>query len=634
MTTSRVRRPGRGRPTSPIASLVFLILTSAAVSGWSATPARAHSFLATTDPQQGERLRQAPEEVALQFSERVVEERVVIDVHTAGGDVLEQPVPQLESDGHVARLALSDVTAGVYVVSWQVTSAVDGHESAGEFAFAVGVVSGDEVPVAAADINVNGSAVAATWLFFAGLAAAAGGVVGARALHHDAVRRRGWLRTGSLIALAGIVWNVRLAAGGAVPGRERLALLVATVAVLVMMMAAATRSPVPAAVLLTMAASAWSARSHSAAAHGLLGWSLDVVHIVAAAVWAGALAYIVVALWRQKHDPGALLPGIARYARLAAALVAVIGATGTVQALLLLGTPSELWTTGYGRILTAKSLLFAAALLAAALARTAALPQQRVRLLQRLTASELTGLGAVLAAAALLVHAAPPQREASASLLGPPPIAGDVVHDMGMAGALTVDVRAGDGRLDVEILTPSGGVEDAQVTVVAQLPNGTNVEMHPRPCGAGCYTQELALPTGTTEVAVTASAPDWTGGTMTATLHWPPPQSQPARFEQMVTAMRQVPILDLTEHVSSGAGTGGATTARLSGEQFVAAMPWASGGVTDVRPVPDEASAFSFYLPGSSMYFVAWVDGRGRLTRQRMVNPGHEIDYELAYPDR
>ena len=95
----------------------------------------------------------------------------------------------------------------------------------------------------------------------------------------------------------------------------------------------------------------------------------------------------------------------------------------------------------------------------------------------------------------------------------------------------------------------------------------------------------------------------------------------------------EVPGLQLTEQVSSGVGTGGTTEADISGEQFVEVMPWANGGVSDVRPLPDDDSAFSFHLPGSSMYFVAWVDRRGRLTQQRMVNRGHEIDYEFAYPD-
>ena len=635
MTKSFRWTPAASSLAVRVITIAVLLIAAAVGSAWAATPAQAHSFLASTDPEQGARLPRAPTALGLQFSEEVTERGINIEVRTGGGEVVDEHVPRVESGGHVVRLPLSDLADGIYVVSWQVTSAVDGHESAGEFAFAVGVFASGELPSPGVDVGVDmdGWAVAATWVFFAGLAVAAGGLAGAPALGHDSLRRRAWLRAGAATALVAIGWHSWIATRSAVSGTEAVALLVATGTLLGTMMAARAASPLPAAVLLTAVASAWSARSHSATANGAAGWLLDAAHVIAAAVWAGALAYVTAALWRQRGDRGQLLLGIGRYARLAAVLVAVVAATGVVQAVLLLPAISALWNTGYGRILTIKSILFAVALAAAAVARASALPRQRSRLLQRLTTSEVTAVAAVMAAAALLVNAAPPQRDASASLLGPPPIEGDVVHDMGMAGTLTVDLKAGDGRLDVEVMTTSGGVEGAAATMVARYPDGRSVELNPRPCGAGCYTQELTLPAGTTEVTVTASAPGWTGGTMRASLHWPPPEAQPERFEQMVTAMRRVPALQLTEQVSSGVGVGGTTEAEISGDQFVEVMPWANGGVTDVRPLPDDDSAFSFYLPGSSMYFVAWVDGRGRLTQQRMVNPGHEIDYGFDYGD-
>ncbi len=118
---------------------------------------------------------------------------------------------------------------------------------------------------------------------------------------------------------------------------------------------------------------------------------------------------------------------------------------------------------------------------------------------------------------------------------------------------------------------------------------------------------------------------------MTAQLHWPPP-AQPARFGRMVAAMRDVPALQLTELVSSGVSTGARTEAEMSGEPFIALMPWANGGVVDVRPVPGDDSRFSFYLPGSSMLLTVRVDEHGRLTEQRMVNLGHEVDHRFPYP--
>ncbi|MGH3664932.1 MAG: copper resistance CopC family protein [Egibacteraceae bacterium] len=205
-----------------VVSVAVSVVAAAAVGVWLASPVRAHSFLASTNPEEGARLSRAPAAVALQFSERVAASSVDISVRTAGGDVVQQPVPRMESGGHVARLPLSDVARGVYVVSWQVTSAVDGHESAGEFAFAVGDVAGSDVPLSAVALDVDGSAVAATWVFFAGLAAAAGGVVGARVLDHDTARRRTWLRAGSLVALVGIGWHVKSATAGPPAGARQI----------------------------------------------------------------------------------------------------------------------------------------------------------------------------------------------------------------------------------------------------------------------------------------------------------------------------------------------------------------------------------------------------------------------------
>ena len=69
----------------------------------------------------------------------------------------------------------------------------------------------------------------------------------------------------------------------------------------------------------------------------------------------------------------------------------------------------------------------------------------------------------------------------------------------------------------------------------------------------------------------------------------------------------------------------------MTGAELVALMPWAGGGVIDVRPVDGQADAFTFYLPGSRMLFEVRTGADGRLRDQRMVNPGHEIGYRFTY---
>lgn len=621
-----------------------VLITLAVMLLTPAPAARAHSFLASTDPVQGARLEAAPDGVALQFSEAVVGEHIDLTLRTSDGEEVITPAPRLESGAPVVRQPLPAIGDGVYVVSWHVVSAVDGHESAGEFAFAVGDASGEQLADATVSpTDVDPWSAVATWTFFVGLAIAAGGLVGPALLGPAAGasgrRRRWWLRAGGGIGLVGIA--ARLAAEQAFTGPASVAsaaLVGVSVLVLLAVVAGRLSSTLPAAVFMAGALVLWSSRSHSAADEGALGWLLDAAHLAAAALWTGVLMFVVVALWRGRGGGPDLLAGVGRYARFAAWTVAAVAATGIVQAVLLLPDVAALWSTGYGRIITVKSVLFVAALVAAGAARGRALPRARPRLLRRLTTGEASILAGVLAAAAILVNAAPPQPASpAASLLGPPPIEGPVVHDMGLAGALTVHVSAGEDRLDVEVLSTAGGVEGTRTELVARYPDGTSTELHPRPCGAGCYTQELQLPDGDTELQVTASAPDWTGGTMTARLHWPPPPTAPERFDRMVRAMRAVPQLRVAESVYSGPGGSDPGPPRgpgmpLTGQEFVSLMPWASGGVSDVRPVPADPSAFTFYLPGSTMYFVARVDEQDRLIQQHMVNLGHEIDYRLTYP--
>lgn len=70
----------------------------------------------------------------------------------------------------------------------------------------------------------------------------------------------------------------------------------------------------------------------------------------------------------------------------------------------------------------------------------------------------------------------------------------------------------------------------------------------------------------------------------------------------------------------------------MTGETLVQLLPWAGGGVTDVRPMPGEPGRFTFYLPGSYMWFDVTVDAHDRLVYQRLVNPGHDIRHRFRFP--
>lgn len=157
---------------------------------------------------QRERLDAAPDRVALQFSEPVAlaVSEVVVDRHGSG------PVATAgltaESGGRVVHVALPPLEAGVYVVSFHVVSAVDGHETAGEFAFGVGADGGDLPAQAEEAAPLDRTGVAASGLFLLGLTIGIGGLVGPRlppAAVGGGPRLRGqrWLRAGLTVAVMG-----------------------------------------------------------------------------------------------------------------------------------------------------------------------------------------------------------------------------------------------------------------------------------------------------------------------------------------------------------------------------------------------------------------------------------------------
>src|SRR5437588_4807200 len=139
--------------------------------------AGAHSFLVRSDPQAGSRLTSSPRTLTLYYSEAFVRGSERVGIRRVGGGSIALAAPA--SVGAVIRQPLPPRLRGVFVVSWRVLSD-DGHISLGEFAFAVGAGGALPASVSRSSGGTSWSDVAATWLFFAGLALALGGVVSER----------------------------------------------------------------------------------------------------------------------------------------------------------------------------------------------------------------------------------------------------------------------------------------------------------------------------------------------------------------------------------------------------------------------------------------------------------------------
>ncbi len=144
----------------------------------------------------------------------------------------------------------------------------------------------------------------------------------------------------------------------------------------------------------------------------LVGSGLTLVHLTCAALWTGGLLYALRTLRRWGPSAaGAALLGL--YARVAAALLAAITATGVWSSLRRMPSDTlleQLTTTAYGRVLLAKVLLVAAVASLALWARV-----RLGRAADPLTAcsparAEVVALGVVVAVSGLLTAVPVPIR--------------------------------------------------------------------------------------------------------------------------------------------------------------------------------------------------------------------------------
>jgi putative copper resistance protein D len=117
---------------------------------------------------------------------------------------------------------------------------------------------------------------------------------------------------------------------------------------------------------------AWT--GHGAATEGpggLVHLGADLLHLLSAGVWIGALAGFALILWRPSRSPESLTAlhgALSGFSGVGSAAVAVIVASGLVNSWFLVGLTRlpELFTTAYGLVLTAKLVLFLGMLLLAA----------------------------------------------------------------------------------------------------------------------------------------------------------------------------------------------------------------------------------------------------------------------------
>jgi copper transport protein len=352
--------------------------------------ASAHAALRSTDPADGTVLKSAPRHLTLTFTESVGLLDDSFRVLDPDNRRLRTGEPQHGPDGaDTARLTLPKKLAqGTYTVAWRVVSA-DSHPVSGAFTFSVGKRSATTAsvnPGPVEDPATESLYNMARYLAYLGAILLIGPAVFLAVCRPP---RPGVLRTPlvagwwTLLAatLALLVLRAPYEAGtgpataldtdafaDTLTGRPglvllaRLALLLATVGYLLKW----RRHTWPGAVLAVGLALTWAAGEHASAGIQVpVAMTSAALHLLAAAVWLGGLAALLITLYRAPLTPAA----VTRFSRLAFACVTVLVVTGVYQSWRGLGSWDALTGTTYGGLLTAKLVAVALLLGAAALSR-------------------------------------------------------------------------------------------------------------------------------------------------------------------------------------------------------------------------------------------------------------------------
>jgi len=336
---------------------------------------RAHARLVAAEPAQDDTIPESPTRIRLQFSEPVGPDLARIALIAGTGTPI---ILTVRGDTLNPQVLLADpptLTPGGYRVAWRVVSA-DGHPVAGDYAFWVGGAGtlGPAPPThnlpfePANAAQANGPpplqatlrglamafllAAAGIWSFRAGIVPA-----GAAPAHGTALAVGGlaplfltahalaWMAyaTGAPITLDAIAAIAREGPGRAEAIRVGLTVLAIWAAAL------AGRERL-AAVLALAAVVVSGGIGHPVAIRAAVTMPANAVHLLAAALWFGALLTIVLG------DPSADGHRIAlrRASAVALGAVTAIAITGVLQALLLVPHPRALLGSTYGALVFTK----------------------------------------------------------------------------------------------------------------------------------------------------------------------------------------------------------------------------------------------------------------------------------------
>lgn len=502
----------------------------------SAAPAFAHAVLLSASPSPNIGLGTAPERVTLRLSEPLRLPPSTIRVFDRKGKDLVRTVRRLSSDAQSMEATLGPMERGVYRVEWRSVSVLDGHTIRGSYSFGVGAAP-PGAPAATESGPLTGPGVPgilfriaqdAALLLLVGAAAltllAQSAVPGFAAESErvlpmlGAAALAGTAATTAAEAVTAAGWGPSAWGSflsGSTAGWGRTAALILAAAAL---SASLTRRPVGVMVLAGGTLAAIGVSGHTGATtHPGVYMAANALHLIFAGVWLGGAAAIMVAWRRVRPGKEEIILLIARASPYAIGSALIVAATGAVNALGQFAALSDLWTTGYGRVVLGKivALLVAAALgvrhsfilrprLQAAAANPGHVPIVR-GIHRALGAEAWVALAAVVLATILVAFPDPPAAAERAEeqestvpsifAVGDTPFLTVAERDDDMVIALTVaPPEPGPVKLAVQ-LVPSSDIstEGWRVGIEATVPGGRSAVAELRPCGPGCFIGSTVL---------------------------------------------------------------------------------------------------------------------------------------------
>jgi copper transport protein len=494
-------------------------------AGWT-QDAEAHAYLVRSAPAVGGVVAKPPPRVVLVFSEPVSPLAGADVVGPRGASALggKPYVPPGRASTIVFPLA-KGLGGGSYTVHWREVDEADGHQLGGSFDFAVGRHAAAPAGGIRASSGFSARTAAVRWLLLISILLAGGFVAFRRLVLIPVVseaelgrREPRAASTYLAFALAGVACAagvlVAMAPGALSTGYAQRMLAGGAVAAAGALVALAARGR-PRALVLAEVAAVASLALPSVTGHAIRGAQRqalsipgDILHVVAAATWVGGIASlaIVAPLVVRPLDPAATRAALAamarRFAPLAIGAVALLGVTGLIRAVGELGALSELWATGYGRALIAKTALLAVALVFVALNREGVTGAS----VDRAIKPELALLFVLVGVVAVLTGLTPGRTGATAEAVAGP-VRGSAIVMAGHTGGLAVGLSiAPVDRQSVgvraTVIGPQGPRSD---TTVSFLAGGRRYRG--RPCGRGCYRAAVPLSRGRPAVAVALSVP-------------------------------------------------------------------------------------------------------------------------------